>query len=78
MANFKKSVDDFIVLDSNQDMSRIWAEITTSVERNGRHIAVGDAWNAATAIHYNIPLVSHNRKDYESVSGLQLVSMNKS
>ena len=72
----EKYLDDCVVLDSNQDMSKIWAEVTIAVEKQGRHISCADAWNAAVALYYNLPLVTHNRKDYEAVPKLKLISQN--
>jgi predicted nucleic acid-binding protein len=33
-----------------------------------------DAWIAATALLYEVPLITHNRRDYEGVAGLVLIS----
>jgi len=40
----------------------------------GRRIECADAWIAATAMLYGVPLVTHNRSDYPGVSGLTLIS----
>ena len=40
----------------------------------GRRIESADAWIAATALLYDVPLVTHNRKDYLGVPGLKIVS----
>jgi predicted nucleic acid-binding protein len=40
----------------------------------GRVIGTADAWIAATALLNNVPLVSHNRRDFEKVTGLKLIS----
>jgi predicted nucleic acid-binding protein len=39
----------------------------------GRRIEYADAWIAATALLYGVPLVSHNRSDYLGVPGLKLI-----
>jgi predicted nucleic acid-binding protein len=38
------------------------------------NIEPGDAWIAATALQFGVPLVTHNRKDYAAVKGLTLIS----
>ncbi|HMV81555.1 MAG TPA: type II toxin-antitoxin system VapC family toxin [Blastocatellia bacterium] len=58
----------------DSEMCRLWAEVYLSVNSSGRKISVQDAWIAATAISYQVPLVTHNRKDYAIVSGLTLIS----
>lgn len=40
----------------------------------GRRIEGADAWIAATARLYDASLVTHNRRDYLGVPGLNLVS----
>ena len=51
-----------------------WAEITVAAERQGLPISHADAWQAATALHHGIPLISHNRRHYVGVPGLVLIS----
>jgi predicted nucleic acid-binding protein len=42
--------------------------------RQGRPIQTADAWIAATALHLNVPLVTHNPHDYRGVIGLTVLS----
>ncbi len=58
----------------DSEMCRLWAEIYFGVHSVGRKISVQDAWIAATAISYQVPLVTHNRKDYSAVNGLTIIS----
>ncbi len=58
----------------DREMCRLWAEIYFGVNSVGRKISVPDAWIAATAISHQVPLVTHNRKDYAAVNGLTLIS----
>jgi tRNA(fMet)-specific endonuclease VapC len=50
-----------------------WAEATDSARRLGRSINSSDAWVAATALHYDVPLVTHNRSDFLGVANLKLI-----
>ena len=61
----------FAIIHTNDEICRQWAEITS---RKGRTIAYADAWIAATAIAYRVPLITHHRKHFESVHGLKLIS----
>jgi predicted nucleic acid-binding protein len=43
-----------------------------AARRNGRRIETADAWIAATALLYDVPLLTHNKADYLGVPGLRL------
>ena len=64
----------FTVVPSSPDLCRKWAEVTIAARAAGRRIECADAWIAATALLYNVPLVTHNRQDYLGVPGLALIS----
>lgn len=64
----------FTVVPSSPDLCRTWAEVMVAAQAAGRRIDCADAWIAATAILYNTPLVTHNRRDYLGVPGLHLIS----
>ncbi len=58
----------------NRALCRAWAEVTYQARRKGRPIQTADAWIAATALTYSLPLVTHNVSDYAGVDGLALIS----
>jgi predicted nucleic acid-binding protein len=47
-------------------------------ERRNKPISVPDALIAATALAYDLPLVTHNKKDFEAVNGLDVISQYRS
>src|SRR4051812_49187435 len=51
-----------------------WAYVTAVRDRQGRPIATGDAWIAATAWVQGLPLVTHNRRHFAGIEGLEVVS----
>ena len=61
----------FAVIHTSDAICRKWAEITAI---KGRPVAYADAWIAATAIVYKVPLITHNRKHFESITGLKVIS----
>jgi tRNA(fMet)-specific endonuclease VapC len=77
-----KKIDDmggfltakFAVIHTNDAICRKWAEITSIKERP---VAYADAWIAATAIVYRVPLITHNRKYFEGIAGLKVISEGK-
>ncbi len=59
---------------SDRALCRKWAEAVYSARRNGRPIRTADAWIAATALLYEVPLVTHNCSNYAGVAGLDVIS----
>ena len=64
----------FTVVPSSPDLCRKWAEVMVAAQAAGRRIECADAWIAATAARYGVPLVTHNRSDYLGVPCLTLIS----
>ena len=62
----------FEVVPSSHDLDLKRAEARVGARRNGRRIETADAWIAATALLYDVPLLTHNKADYLGVPGLQL------
>lgn len=67
-------LQNYIVIHSEDSLCTKWAEVTSNAARKGRPIDTADAWNAATAILHNVPLVTHNGKHYAGVDGLTIIS----
>ncbi|HEV8638331.1 MAG TPA: PIN domain-containing protein [Chloroflexota bacterium] len=65
---------DFVTAYADRNMCRLWAQVMDNARRQGRPIAVGDAWVAATALLFGLPLVTHNHRHYAGVDGLVVVS----
>lgn len=63
----------FMLIPFHEELCVKWAEATDSARRGGRSINSSDAWVAAAALHYDVPLVTHNRSDYLGVTNLKLV-----
>jgi tRNA(fMet)-specific endonuclease VapC len=67
-------LEPFSIFLVDEQVIAAWARITVERERLGRPIATGDAWIAATAWVHGLPLVTHNRRHFEQIVGLQLIS----
>ena len=67
----------FTLLLQDGETARLWARIKTSRERQGRPITFADAWIAATAVQLNLPLVTHNARDYEAIERIVVVTAQK-
>ena len=70
----RKFLDDFSVIYADEKLCEIWAKIKSDAHKKGRPIETADAWVASVALMFDIPLVTHNRKDFETVENLQIIS----
>jgi tRNA(fMet)-specific endonuclease VapC len=64
----------FTVIFADEKLCEIWAEIKSEAHRKGRPIETADAWIAAVALLFDVPLVTHNRKHFENIRDLQIIS----
>lgn len=65
---------NFVVVPYDHEIARHYARLSVQRKRAGRPIALHDAWIAACALRHGVPLVTHNKKDFEGIEGLPLIS----
>ena len=65
---------DYTVLSFDVRLCQIWGEIRAGRQSIGKPISSQDAWVAATASHYDIPLVTHNPKDFIDIARLKIIT----
>lgn len=65
-------VRKLVVLGADDIVCRWWAEVRAV--RRTRPIGVADAWVAATALAYNLELVTHNPADFAGIPGLIVIT----
>jgi tRNA(fMet)-specific endonuclease VapC len=73
-AEFEKTLRRYHIQDSTRKVCRLWAEVVDEGRRTGLNIDDADAWIAATALYFNVPLVTHNAEDFQNVDGLKIIS----
>jgi len=66
--------DKFTVISSNDPICIKWGDILVLQLKKGRPISFADAWIAATALVYKIPIITHNRKHFETIDELKVIS----
>ena len=64
----------YVVQHSSAQVCRLWAATMNETRRAGTPMSVADAWVAATALHLQLPLVTHNRTHFAGVAGLTIIS----
>jgi tRNA(fMet)-specific endonuclease VapC len=72
-SELRQHLDPFTTLFPDEDTCELWAEIRSQRHSVGRPIATADAWIAATAVRWGLPLVTTDHRDFEQVTGLTLV-----
>lgn len=73
-AKLEQFLEPFIPVYPDRDLCRWWAEITHRVKLAGHAIDQADAWIAATALAFDLPLLTNNAADYHAVVGLDLLT----
>jgi len=64
----------FAVVPYDAELCRIWGQIRAHRRRIGRPLAAEDAWIAACAIRHGIPLLTLNRRDFEDIPDLEILT----
>ncbi|MBI3649867.1 MAG: PIN domain-containing protein [Acidobacteria bacterium] len=70
----EKYLRSFVIFYSDYTLCLKGAAVRNSARKRGRPIQPADAWIAATALLHDIPLVTHNSKDYAGVDELTILS----
>lgn len=65
---------EFVAIQVPAEAAEVCAALRARRRRIGRPIELADAWVAATALWYDIPLVTHDR-DFERIPGLKVITL---
>lgn len=65
---------NFVVIPYDHEIARSYGCLVAERQRSGRGITLNDAWIAACAVRHGVPLITHNAKDFEGVTGLQVLT----
>lgn len=66
---------NFSIRHSDPTLCKTWASIRHQAFLAGKPVDVADAWIAATAMYLDVPLVTHNRRHFENIEGVELISV---
>ncbi len=64
-------VQQFLIIPYDIEIAKAWAKLNVHCKKIGRRLEAGDAWIAATAIRFNLPLLTHD-KDFTGINHQQL------
>jgi tRNA(fMet)-specific endonuclease VapC len=74
LTQLEKRLSAHVIVPVDLDTCRIWGNIRAAQRLKGQMIATQDAWVAAAAIRHQLPLITHNKRHYESIADLEIRS----
>lgn len=75
LSGFLERLKAVIVVPSDDEVCREYGRLKARLQKAGIVVADNDLWIAACALRHSVPLISNNRKHFEKISGLQLISL---
>ena len=67
-------LSSYTVVQTDDEICTAWATVRLESYLKGRPMSESDVWIVATARALDIPLVTHNRRDFDFLEGLSLIS----
>jgi predicted nucleic acid-binding protein len=74
MRRLEETIQNYTILPMDIETCRLWAAVRVQRSAGGHPISSQDAWVAATALRFQLSLVTHNPADYQGVSGLTVIT----
>jgi tRNA(fMet)-specific endonuclease VapC len=71
----ERFIQGFELVYADNTLCTVWARIRADARAAGRALSPQDAWIAATALALDAPLATNNRRDFEYVQKLRLLSL---
>lgn len=68
------NIRKYVVLPYTKTISIAYGKIVAERKHAGRPIGMNDAWIAACALGYEVPLLTHNSKDFSGITGLTVIT----
>jgi len=73
-SQLENALRNFVVIPYDHQIAKRYGLIVAERERKGRPVSCHDAWIAACAVTHGVPIVTHNPRDFEEISGLGIVT----
>ncbi|MCK4765219.1 MAG: type II toxin-antitoxin system VapC family toxin [Candidatus Aminicenantes bacterium] len=67
------TLNNYLMLPCDIELCRRWGKVRANRRKAGHPISPQDAWVAATALRYEIPIATYNLQDFKRVEGLKLI-----
>jgi tRNA(fMet)-specific endonuclease VapC len=60
-AGLEVFLQQFLIISYDFDLAKTWAKVALHCKQAGRRLEAGDTWITATAVRYQLPLLTHDR-----------------
>jgi PIN domain len=77
LQNFEERLKAVVIVPYDSELCRAYGKVQASLPK-GVVVAPNDLWIATCAIRHSIPLISNNRKHFEQIPGLKLITLTPS
>jgi len=74
LSELKQFLADYVLAQVDEKLALKWATVQHHALVAGHPIDCADAWIAATALVYDVPLITHNPDDFKYVQGLVVIT----
>ncbi len=78
VGQLEAALGSYVHLPSDMELCRLWGKVRAQCRAAGRPISPQDAWIGATALRYELPLVTHDPDDFEAIEGLTILTRKQS
>ena len=72
--SLETTLRNFVVIPYDHEIARCYGRLVAERQRSGRRIGPNDAWIAACAVRHGVTLITHNAKDFQGITGLQVTT----
>src|SRR5947209_19831207 len=75
IARFEERLKACVIIPYDLELCKTYARVKAKLPPHLRAIPVNDFWIGISAIRHSIPLLTHNREDFERIPGLMLIEI---
>jgi len=74
IGQLEAALQAYVHLFPDMELCRLWGQVRARCRAAGRPISPQDAWIGATALLYELPLVTHDPDDFKAIGGLTILT----
>lgn len=74
IADLEQRLKAVVIIPYDLELCKMYGQVSADLMAIGRKVPANDLWIAVCAIRHSIPLVTHNKKDFEGIPNLQIIS----